>query len=84
MLRGDDILGVIVLYKREVQPFTDKQIGLVETFAAQAGPPSRTCDGPAELQEKNRAPRKHTRRSTESLEQTDRQAEICGTIPASR
>jgi GAF domain-containing protein len=36
MLRGDDILGVIILYKLEVQPFTDKQIGLVETFADQA------------------------------------------------
>ena len=36
MLRGDDILGIIILYKFEVQPFTDKQIGLVETFAEQA------------------------------------------------
>ena len=36
MLRGDDILGVIILYKPEVQPFTEKQIGLVETFADQA------------------------------------------------
>jgi GAF domain-containing protein len=36
MVRGDDILGVIILYKLEVQPFTDKQIELVETFADQA------------------------------------------------
>jgi two-component system, NtrC family, sensor kinase len=36
MFRGDDILGVMILYKLEVQPFTDKQIELVETFADQA------------------------------------------------
>src|SRR5262249_15837171 len=36
MFRGDDIVGVIILYKIEVQPFTDKQIELVETFADQA------------------------------------------------
>src|SRR6516165_7716754 len=36
MFRGDDILGVIILYKLEVQPFTEKQIKLVEIFADQA------------------------------------------------
>src|SRR5215831_1445886 len=36
MFRGDEILGVIILYKFVVQPFTGKQIALIETFAAQA------------------------------------------------
>jgi len=36
MFRGDDILGVIILYKLEVQPFTHRQIELAETFANQA------------------------------------------------
>ena len=36
MFRGDDIVGVIILYKFEVQPFTDRQIELITTFAAQA------------------------------------------------
>ena len=36
MFRGDDIVGVVILYKLEVQPFTDKQIELVTTFADQA------------------------------------------------
>ena len=36
MFRGDDIVGVVILYKLEVQPFNDKQIELVTTFADQA------------------------------------------------
>ena len=36
MLKGDDLLGVIMIYRLEVKPFTDKQIELVETFADQA------------------------------------------------
>jgi class 3 adenylate cyclase len=36
ILKSDDLLGVIMIYRLDVQPFTEKQIALVETFADQA------------------------------------------------
>ena len=36
MLKDNDLVGVIAIYRQEVRPFTNKQIELVENFAKQA------------------------------------------------
>ena len=36
LLREGDVIGAVVIYRREVRAFTDKQMDLLRTFAAQA------------------------------------------------
>jgi signal transduction histidine kinase len=36
MLRGGELLGVLLTYRHEVRPFSDSQVALMETFADQA------------------------------------------------
>jgi signal transduction histidine kinase len=36
MIRETELVGAIIIVRQEVRPFTDKQIALVESFAAQA------------------------------------------------
>jgi GAF domain-containing protein len=54
MLKNNELIGVIAIYRRDVRPFTDKQIELVETFADQAVIAIENVRLFDEIQDKNR------------------------------
>ena len=54
ILKGDDLLGVMMIYHLEIKPFTDNQIALVETFADQAAIAIENVRLFEEIQDKSR------------------------------
>jgi signal transduction histidine kinase len=80
LLREGIPLGVIVIRRLEVLPFSEKQVRLLETFADQAVIAIENVRLFTELQQKNRALTEAHAQVTEALDQQTATSEILRTI----
>src|SRR4029434_1093375 len=83
LLREGTSIGVIIIRRVEVRPFSDTQITLLQTFADQAVIAMENVRLFTELQEKNRALTQAHAQVTETLDQQTATSEILRVIAGS-
>jgi GAF domain-containing protein len=83
MLRTGQVIGTVMVTRREAGAFTEREIELIQTFADQAVIAIENVRLFTELQEKNRALTQAHAQVTESLEQQTATADILQVIASS-
>src|SRR5262245_21343375 len=83
MLKGEALIGSIVIYRQEVRPFTDGQIGLVQGFASQAVIAIENARLLGDLQQRTADLRQRTDDLSVALEHQTATGEILSSISGS-